>query len=86
MPTLAIFYGIAIQMFWFDHAPPHFHAEYAGDEAQFDIARLRRLRGSLPPRIEAMVLEWATLNQDALLAAWEECSNGRTPKRIRPLA
>ena len=25
MPTLSFFYGILIQMFWNDHAPPHFH-------------------------------------------------------------
>jgi hypothetical protein len=25
MPTISTFYGILIQMFWRDHAPPHFH-------------------------------------------------------------
>ncbi len=25
MPTISTFYGILIQMFWKDHAPPHFH-------------------------------------------------------------
>lgn len=25
MPTISTFYGILIQMFWNDHAPPHFH-------------------------------------------------------------
>jgi len=29
MPTISAFYGILIQMFWGDHAPPHFHALYA---------------------------------------------------------
>ncbi len=85
MPTLAIFFGIAIQMFWFDHAPPHFHAAYAEHEAQISLQG-ELLHGYLPPRILAMVLEWALLNQAELLAAWEACSNGRTPKRIRPLA
>ena len=28
MPTISSFYGILIQMFWGDHAPPHFHALY----------------------------------------------------------
>lgn len=85
MPTISIFFGIAIQMFWYDHAPPHFHAIYAGDEAQLALDGTL-LRGSLPPRILAMVREWASLNQSALLEAWEASSNGRTPKRIRPLA
>ena len=30
MPELCRFYGIVIRMFLGDHAPPHFHAEYAG--------------------------------------------------------
>jgi hypothetical protein len=33
MPTISSFYGILIQMFWRDHAPPHFHALYAEHEA-----------------------------------------------------
>lgn len=37
MPTISVFYGILIQMFWRDHAPPHFHALYAEDEALIDI-------------------------------------------------
>lgn len=28
MPTICQFYGIMIQMFWNEHAPPHFHATY----------------------------------------------------------
>ncbi|MCK6040327.1 DUF4160 domain-containing protein, partial [Klebsiella quasipneumoniae] len=36
MPTLSIFYGIVIQIYWADHPPPHFHARYAEHEAQID--------------------------------------------------
>ncbi|WP_375395356.1 DUF4160 domain-containing protein [uncultured Sphingomonas sp.] len=84
MPTLSIFFGIAIRMFWRDHPPPHFHVNYQGEEAQITLDGTL-LNGSLPPRIEAMVHEWALENQGALLKAWEACSNGRTPTRIRPL-
>ena len=28
MPTICIFYGIIIRMFFDEHAPPHFHAQY----------------------------------------------------------
>lgn len=28
MPTVSVFYGIIIRMFFDEHAPPHFHAEY----------------------------------------------------------
>ena len=29
MPTLCVFYGVLIKMYWNNHAPPHFHVEYA---------------------------------------------------------
>lgn len=29
MPTISIFYGIKILMFFDEHNPPHFHAQYA---------------------------------------------------------
>ena len=56
MPTLSVFYGIVIQMFWRDHNPPHFHALYGEHEAVFDLRDLRVLRGTLTRR--AMVLFW----------------------------
>jgi hypothetical protein len=46
MPTISVFYGILIQMFWRDHAPPHFHALYAEDEALIDIRTLEVIQGS----------------------------------------
>ncbi len=41
MPTISLFYGILIQMFWGDHAPPHFHALYAEYETIIDIRTLK---------------------------------------------
>ena len=35
MPRLSKFYGIAIYMYYRDHAPPHFHAICGDDEATF---------------------------------------------------
>ena len=29
VPTISVFYGIVIAMFFNDHDPPHFHARYA---------------------------------------------------------
>ena len=50
MPTISIFYGILIQMFWADHAPAHFHALYSEYEAQIDIKTLKIIKGELPNR------------------------------------
>ena len=57
MPTISIFYGILIQMFWSDHAPPHFHALYAEHEVLIDIRTLEVIKGSMPRRALALVLE-----------------------------
>jgi hypothetical protein len=55
MPTISLFYGIVIQMFWRDHGPPHFHALYGDDEVLIDLRNLRVMRGSLPRRAMALV-------------------------------
>ncbi len=34
MPTISTFYGIIIRIFFDEHAPPHFHEEYAEFGAQ----------------------------------------------------
>ena len=67
MPTISAFYGIMIQMFWQDHAPPHFHALYGEFEALIDIRTLEVIRGSLPRRALSLVREWATLHHDELM-------------------
>ena len=54
-------------MFWRDHAPPHFHALYAEYEALIDLRSLSVIRGSLPGRAMALVLEWANDHGDELL-------------------
>ncbi len=85
MPTISVFYGIVIQMFWRDHEPPHCHAMYAEHEALIEIGTLSILRGSLPPRALALVLEWASRHRQELLEDWNECRQLRPPKRIAPL-
>jgi hypothetical protein len=48
MPTVSIFYGIIIRMFFDEHAPPHFHAEYGEFKATVGIRELEIRTGSLP--------------------------------------
>lgn len=85
MPTISVFYGIVIQMFWNDHAPPHFHALYGEFEALIAIPSLQVMEGELPRRAMALVLEWAELHRDALMEDWELCSKKQMPLRIAPL-
>jgi len=37
MPEISRFFGIIIRMFYDEHNPPHFHAEYRGEQAVFDL-------------------------------------------------
>lgn len=48
MPELSRFYGVRIKMYYDDHLPPHFHAEYGGDEAVISIDTLDVTQGSFP--------------------------------------
>lgn len=85
MPTISAFYGILIQMFWGDHAPPHFHALYAEYEVLINIHTLEIIRGSMPRRALALILEWASLHRGELLEDWKLCEQNQQPKKILPL-
>jgi hypothetical protein len=71
MPEITRFYGIVIGVFFRDHPPPHFHAEYAGMSAVYDIETLEITEGSLPRTAGKLVVEWATLHKESLLQIWE---------------
>ncbi|MEM1212039.1 MAG: DUF4160 domain-containing protein [Planctomycetota bacterium] len=85
MPELSRFYGIVIQMYFNDHAPPHFHARYQDQAAQIRIDDLGMMAGKLPPRILGLVVEWAAIHQEELLAAWAHAQASEMPERIDPL-
>ncbi|MBD3777545.1 MAG: DUF4160 domain-containing protein [Campylobacterales bacterium] len=85
MPTISTFYGIIIQMFYGDHAPPHIHVKYSGHEAIVDFQRHEIIKGSLPRRAANLVLDWVELHQTELMEDWELCTNNQAPKPIAPL-
>jgi hypothetical protein len=72
-------------MFFGDHAPPHFHAEYAGFEAVIAIQSGAVLGGRLPPRAMGLVAEWTALRRGELLAAWARAEALAPLGRIEPL-
>ena len=85
VPELSRFYGIIVRMYYGDHAPPHFHAVYQGEEIQVNIHTLEIMEGSMSRRARALVLEWAMLHRDELRAAWESASHNQEPSKIAPL-
>lgn len=85
MPQISYFFGIAIYMYYTDHAPPHFHAEYGEDEAVYKIETLELLRGKLPRRAHGLVLEWASLRREELRTNWLRARAGERLTVILPL-
>jgi hypothetical protein len=88
VPTISLFFNIKILMFWNDHAPPHFHAAYVGQDEDTVIAiqTLEILQaGSLKRRALGLVLDWAELHRDELLANWELARQRLPLNQIAPL-
>lgn len=85
MPTISMFYGMLIQMYWDEHAPPHFHVIYGEYKATVNIRELSLGEGELPRRARQLVLDWAELHQAELLADWDLCQSNQHPNPIDPL-
>ena len=85
LPTISMFRGIKISMYWADHMPPHFHAYYGGEEALISIHELEVLEGTLPSKQLKMVLGWATIRQDQLMDNWELAAKRQELFAIEPL-
>jgi hypothetical protein len=85
MPEISRFFGIVVRMFYKDHEPAHFHAGYGEHEALIEIETLAVLRGKLPGRALALVLEWAALHRQELKSDWERARRGELLQPISPL-
>ena len=88
MPTISIFYGILIKMFFYDtekHHMPHIHAEYQGDMAVYSIENGDVLAGKLPPKKNKLVVAWIEIHKEDLMADWELAVNGQNLLPIRGL-
>ncbi len=85
MPCVSQFFGILIYIYYNEHAPPHFHGEYGGDEALYEIDTLRVYAGNLPRRVHNLVLEWADLHRQELMDEWNKARAGEPLDKIEPL-
>ncbi len=85
MPIVSRFFGIIIRMFYDEHNPPHFHAEYQGNKALFDLNG-NMLRGDLKSKTaRKLVREWVDLHSDEIAYNWEMAMKGQALKKIDPL-
>jgi len=84
MPEISRFLGIIIYMYYKEHSPPHFHAEYneysITVEIESDI-----VNGKFPKRALRAVLDWLDLHKKELLVDWELAINKQPLNKIEPL-
>jgi hypothetical protein len=85
MPTISRFFGIRIKMYHDEHPAPHFHADYGEHSAQIGIETLEVLRGHLPRRALALVLEWAMIHRPELRENWRRAERHESLRAIAPL-
>ncbi len=88
MPTISMFYGILVSIFFEDndrHNLPHIRVRYSGEKASIAIDDGRILAGSIPQKQLKMVQAWIEIHKDELFADWELAAAGEEPFRIAPL-
>lgn len=85
MPIISVFFGIVIRMFYKEHEPAHFHAEYQGQQGKFDLEG-EMIVGNIRSRTALrLIREWASLHRRELAANWKKMKAGRPLDRIEPL-
>jgi len=86
MPEISRFYGIIIKMFFLDHLPPHFHAEYAEFKAQIAIDNGEIIKGELPRHALRLVQDWAEMHKEELIKNYNESQKSTgIIKKVEPL-
>ena len=88
MPTISMFYGIIIYMYFFDnkkHNKPHIHTEYGEHKAIYSIMDGELLGGKLPSKKTKMVQAWIAIHEDELMANWKLAVEGKSVFDIEPL-
>ena len=88
MPTISMFYGILIKMFFKDiekHKLPHIHAEHQGQVGVYSIVDGALLAGSLPVNKHKLVVAWIEIHKEDLQADWDLAVEGKKPFPIKGL-
>ena len=88
MPTISMFYGIIIYMYYIDnkqHNLPHIHVEFNEYNAIVEIPSGRILEGEIPTKKMQLVQAWITIHEDDLMADWKLAVRGEAIFKIEPL-
>lgn len=85
MPLVSEFFGIKVYMYWAEHFPMHFHAEYGNLKAIIGIEEAVVLKGVLPAKQLKLVLAWCEIHKDELIKNWRSAQEHKEIKKIDPL-
>jgi hypothetical protein len=82
LPTISLFFGFVVQMYWRDHPPPHVHVHYQGFEALIEIGTGEVIGGSLPAPALRILRPWIARRREELLANWERSRRREPLERV----
>ncbi len=88
MPLISMFYGIVIQMYFFDtkqHHRAHFHAKYQNFSVTIAIDTGEVLEGKFPPAKLKLVDAWLEIHREDLMADWQLAVEGGQVFQVEPL-
>jgi hypothetical protein len=85
MPIISTFFGIVIRMYYQEHEPAHFHAEYQGEQATFLVTGEILAGGIRSRTARRLIAQWAAEHRGELEANWARIKAGLALERIRPL-
>jgi hypothetical protein len=80
MPTISMFFGIIIRMYYApkEHNPPHIHVYYQDYKATIRIQDCEIIVGQIPSKQLRLIQAWIEIHREELLANWK-------PFQIEPL-
>ncbi len=85
VPIISSFFGIIVRMYFDDHQPPHFHAEYQGQDATVDFDGAI-LEGEITSsRARRLIKEWAKIHRFELELNWRRATKLQPLSNIAPL-
>ena len=76
MPTISMFFGMVIVMYWRDHAPPHFHCHYQGYEGSILLETGELVDGDLPRTARRLLRDWTKRHRAELMENWRRARLG----------
>ncbi len=88
MPTISMFFGIIIRMYFMDtqqHHQPHLHIEYQGQGSIVLLPDGELLEGDPPLKKLRLVQAWIEIHEEELMADWALAAKGEPVFPIEPL-